>query len=385
MQTDNRPNVGPVVETHLGLEAVRTLRSEWEVLARRSLDRHPFSDPGWMLAWWHSFAEPDAVPFAVSVRHDGNLIGLGVFRVWTRKKGMYSGRVLSFWENPHSNRCGILLDRDTAALGAEAIVKALLSDSCPSWDLGEFGSLPTEGCATRALLEELEKNGLKLGRDSAETSPLMTLPATWEDALAGLSSSYRKTVRRKLNQAARLGLSIRLDEHADALESAWIASGRSWQHASGTGIGSTEELRDFYSKVAREAETSGSFQLVTLWDGERPIGFDYNLVDADTTYNLKGEFDADYRRMSPGLVITAHGIRASIERGSRRFDFLGVAEPHKMHWTATTQPHLRIRAARKGTPRSATLLLRYGLRDQLQARAPWLLRAKRALASRLAG
>jgi CelD/BcsL family acetyltransferase involved in cellulose biosynthesis len=55
------------------------------------------------------------------------------------------------------------------------------------------------------------------------------------------------------------------------------------------------------------------------------VGFDYN----DTMYLYNSAFDPDYRNLSVGLLSKVLCIKASIERGRRKWDFLKGGEPYK--------------------------------------------------------
>ncbi len=53
-------------------------------------------------------------------------------------------------------------------------------------------------------------------------------------------------------------------------------------------------------------------------------------------------------RLAPGLVLRAEVIRASIDEGLKRYDFLGGPDPYKLRWTEQLRPKSTLHVFRGG-------------------------------------
>jgi CelD/BcsL family acetyltransferase involved in cellulose biosynthesis len=162
-------------------------------------------------------------------------------------------------------------------------------------------------------------------------------------------------------------------------------SEKTWQHANGTGIGSTPAVRTFYTSIAAESGLRGQLEIALLREGGKPIAFELNLAAERTVYNLKLGFDPGRADLSPGLVLRDAVLRRAIDRGISKFDFLGMAEPYKLHWTDTVRAHGNLLIARKGLAARSRWWLKFVAKPWLTTHASWVIDAKRSLQRRLGG
>jgi CelD/BcsL family acetyltransferase involved in cellulose biosynthesis len=87
-------------------------------------------------------------------------------------------------------------------------------------------------------------------------------------------------------------------------------------------------------------------RLIVYWDGDLPIagavGFLDDLRSSFGLYMIG--FDEAYAKLSPGKGIVGRAIRAAIESGYRRFDFLRGDEPFKRNYAdeVTVTRHFRL-------------------------------------------
>jgi CelD/BcsL family acetyltransferase involved in cellulose biosynthesis len=162
--------------------------------------------------------------------------------------------------------------------------------------------------------------------------------------VAGLSGSFRSTLRRKVRAGEQAGLTTEMRRDAAALDEAFDVAREGWAHRQGTGIGSTPATRRFYRALAGRAERRGWLRIALLRDGGEAIGFEFNLMRGRDAYNLKLGYRDSRADLSPGVVLRARVMEAMIGEGARSFDLLGSAEAYKLHWTDRVVPHVRLRA-----------------------------------------
>ena len=93
----------------------------------------------------------------------------------------------------------------------------------------------------------------------------------------------------------------------------------------------TTQMESFFRSLAETMAEAGLLRLGILELNALPVamtmGFDYN----DTMYLYNSGYDPDYSYLSVGLLSKVLGIKESIQRGTRKFDFLKGGEPYKYH------------------------------------------------------
>jgi len=345
-----------VITERSGAEA---LQDEWGALLDDADTPSVFVTPEWSLAWWDAHGTGLEMHL-VTVRHGSRLAGVFplAYRVG-RGRGL-SRRLLQGWSNDYTDRFGPIVAGDTRE-AVEVAARYLVNDA-PPWDLLDLKPLTTGDPVTDWLANALGAVGVGVGTTGWWESPIVDLPGDPDTLRAGLSGSFRSTLRRKVKAADREGLTSEIREDAAALEEAFEVAGESWAHEQGTGIGSTPANQRFCRGLAAAAEKRGWLRIALLRDSEgSPIAFELNLVRSREAVNLKLGYRSSAGHLSPGLVLRGHVMDALIAEGSRTFDLLGSAEPYKLHWTGRTVPHVRLR----GFPPTAVGRMRHRYRHRL--------------------
>jgi len=99
----------------------------------------------------------------------------------------------------------------------------------------------------------------------------------------------------------------------------------------------------FYRSVARWADRRGWLRLAFLRVGGRAVAFDLHIEPGGATYVLKGGFDPEWARFSPGSALTYASLRrAFADRGLQSYEFVGTDDPYKLTWTAATRDRVRL-------------------------------------------
>jgi CelD/BcsL family acetyltransferase involved in cellulose biosynthesis len=103
---------------------------------------------------------------------------------------------------------------------------------------------------------------------------------------------------------------------------------------------------------------------------ERPIAFVLGLESDGRLYDVKGGFDPEFARFSPGLLVTHGMIDYAKRQGLLSYEFLGGEDSWKLEWTREVRKRRLFQAFAPGAA----------------GRAEWTLYAHgRPLAKRLLG
>jgi len=326
MHSTSRPDAGGA------LAPLLRLAPEWDALATRA-GAPPYLRPGWVAAWWHAFGEGQLEVRALR-RGERLAAVLPVARV---------GDALRSTANIHTPASEVLAEDEGAA--AE-LVATLFADKAPRVSIE---SLERSGAGLRACQRAAEAMGYRYVVRPWQHSPYLDIDGDWDAYEAQRSRGLLADVRRSRRRLARLGtLHVEVCDGSEDLEQhlaeAFAVEASGWKGLGRTAIRCHADTAAFYTDVARWAAARKLLRLYFLRLGRRSIAVYYALVERGTCHLLKGGYDAEFRRCSPGKVLMHEVIaRAFLERLAR-VDFHGDAEPYKLAWAGGVRDHLRFEA-----------------------------------------
>jgi CelD/BcsL family acetyltransferase involved in cellulose biosynthesis len=295
----------------------------------------PFLTAQWLAAWWRAFGTGDIACFALRDR-GGELRAAAC----CAEDG---GRLVGM-ANEHSGDWDGLARDDAdredlwaaiASLGHGAVVLPVMANA-----------------ATReAAAGALRGAGYVVSVTPVLDSPFLALPASWEDLSGGLSRQHRNQLGRKRRRLEREGRLVfrttsgERDLDAD-LRSFFAVEGSGWKSREGTAILSSPRTRAFYTDMAERFARQGWLRIHLLELDGTVIAADLGCTFAGGSFLMKTGFDERFAELSPGFVLQGETLRASIEEGSRSYDFLGGPDPYKMRWCSELHQRVTLRAFR---------------------------------------
>lgn len=236
---------------------------------------------------------------------------------------------------------GALLFEDAESL--KALLNAMAGENLAL----SFARL-TAGGVEEALLRDHTNGALTVLAGMGKTHTAI-LPSDFASLEAGMSTSAKTTLRRKLRKAEKVGtvcftsetpvpsacVSV-VDEFVRVEESGW--KGRN-----GTALASVPEQRTFYEIFARLASENGALRVNRMLIDGKTVAMAIDVVSAGRLYELKIAYDEDYRDCSPGLLLTHQTLKAAIAEGIGHHEFLGTAEDWQRHWPLEVREHVSAR------------------------------------------
>ena len=334
--------------------ALEKYTSNWERLA---LDR-PFHSWQWLSSWWETLGPPYRLLVLLVLDADEQVCGIAP---WCVETSLARGTVIRSLGSGKacSDYMGVLCEPSRGAAVAEAIAGWLDNPASRDqladfrWDLLELDGVAKSDAVIRRLTECLESTNCRAAVAQAERCWALELPEQWDTYLGTISSDYRRKLRN--------------------LDRKYIATGRAtWQLASSDAQREVflQSLIRLHTKRRESIGSSGCFshlgfdqflQLASarlldrgkLWltqteiDGE-PAANSICLQVGDTVYLYQCGFDPKFVKCNPGWIQNIFNLRAAIEGGYKRFDFLRGDEPYKKHLGASPVDTYRLRIASSG-------------------------------------
>jgi CelD/BcsL family acetyltransferase involved in cellulose biosynthesis len=232
-----------------------------------------------------------------------------------------------------SDYLDVIVRRGCEAEALEALARALDTDGV---SLRLDHVLPAS--ASVRLADTLAGRGWRALRLPGGCCPVISLTGhTWDSYLASLGSAHRANVRRRVRAAEReYRLAFeRIDadaERRDALAALVGFHEQRFRARGGSTAFRTPALRAFHEAATRSALARGWLRMYVLRLNDAPAAVMYGLsYDGRFAFYQHG-FDDRYERLSIGLVLMAHTIRAALDEGTHTFDMLWGTEPYKWLW-----------------------------------------------------
>ncbi|HKD38330.1 MAG TPA: GNAT family N-acetyltransferase, partial [Pirellulales bacterium] len=246
------------------------------------------------------------------------------------------------------------------------------------WDainlLGPEASDP----AIAALTKHFAVRGHSIHETPGTNCWSVELPPTWDEFLASVHSSRRAKIRQSLRKYLDNGkvvchVVVDPSEFDRRFETLIDLHQRRQRSLGRPGCFASKRFTKFHRDISRQFFALGKLCLMwTEMDG-RPIAASYSLVGGETVYYYQTGLDPDAKKVAPGWLSMIGSLRAAIESGCTRFDFLRGDESYKISWDAQPRPTTETRIVARTTSGS--------LRDALlQARArarSWIKRGVR--------
>jgi CelD/BcsL family acetyltransferase involved in cellulose biosynthesis len=362
--------------------SLMALRGEWDDLVRRCTAATPFQSHAWLAAWWRNYGVPGQLR-VVLVRHRGRLVGAAALR----RERRLSCTVLTPVGGALSDFGDIVLDDAVAGPAARAMAAALLRRR--DWQLLDFPETREGAMVSRALLA-----GWPGRHWQAPASLCLELPATpTEELVRDLPSHSRKTVRRRLNQIARLGIDVRpvaAGEADRAVADLLRLHALQWE---GRG-GNPEHRRPRFARHLRQAVramlASGEAELLEYRLGERLVASNLVVVGPDLAGGyLYGAEPGLRDQVDIATLLVTTTMPVAHRRGCSTMSMLRGAEPYKLRWRPREQTNRRVLLARPGSLRAwahtTGVRARHRAIRVAKERMPWLRKVRdtaRRLASR---
>ena len=299
--------------------SVAPIAGEWDELAKRT-GASPFLRPGWIDAWSRAFGGGSLEVLAL--RRNGELAG--ALAVQRRARGVYAPA------NWHTPEWGPVAADDDAA---RELFDAVFARHPP------YALLRFLGPGTAQALEAARAAGYSANARPLQQSPYIELGGGWDSLPQPRAKNVAKA-KQKLGDV-ELEWSERLD---GLLDDVLRLEGSGWKVELGTAIVSQPRLRSFYEEVMRWGDREGILRIAFLRIGDRRIAVEFGFQDERRFYNIKGGYDPEFKKHSPGLLIAHDLIKKCADQGLETFEYLGAAEPMKMEWTDRTRDVVSLEA-----------------------------------------
>jgi CelD/BcsL family acetyltransferase involved in cellulose biosynthesis len=294
----------------------------WNGLLERSKLPSVFLTWQWQRHWAQAFAPARPLHLLTVTDDDGSLIGLlPLYEEETTRLRLLGGVDVSDY-----------LDIIAAAGREEEVWQGLLQHRMAQpveWDLHAIRAASPTMSLVPALAPAY---GLQVTATVEERCPVLSLPDTWDEYLAGLSGKDRHELRRKMRKLEReLPGTVVRSHHTDE---GWDEALRVFLRLHrlskvGKARFMDEQMEQFFRDATRALAAAGWARLWFLDHEGAAVAAFLCLEYAGSVGLYNSGFDPAHARLAPGIVLLAHVIKDAIDRRIPIFDFLRGEESYK--------------------------------------------------------
>lgn len=319
---------------------------DWAELAQRDPAAHIFATPEWNRVWWEEFGAGRDI-FVLTMRSSGDLVAIvPLYREVAEGRSILKfvgGVELTDYLGPICS----LEDREPVAA---AMVDWLCSREV-RWDEFDAHNMPVPFGFADFLTAQAQKKGFEFTLDQEETSAVLLLPTDWEVYLEDLDSKERHELRRKRRRMERVHPDA-VVRHAtpETLERDLQTFFDMHRGAEGLkGHFMRPEIATFFARLARSFMPLGWMRLSLLEVNGTALSSTFGFEMRGTYYLYNSAYDPEARQVSPGLVLVSELVKAAIEAGIERFDFLRGPERYKYQLGGEAVPLHNVRILKSAT------------------------------------
>jgi CelD/BcsL family acetyltransferase involved in cellulose biosynthesis len=327
--------------------SLEDLATDWNQLLESSRSNSLFLTWEWIRTWWDVYAAGTLNVLTARTR-DGELVGIAPFRRSRRRlAGVWPAEVIEFIGSGGDvtpEYLDIIAAPAFEQAVADRFAKYLTDERLGAGiDLKPF-------VATSSHLSCLESHlGTTPGgpalRRHESTCPIMTLPATSAEFMAGQSHNYRKKMGEYLRRGERdLSMRVRISTTEAELrqdmatliqlhEQRWQGRSRAFR--------STKYV-EFHQRLALALRTRDAVRLFVLESESKPLAALYCFFYAQRYHYYQAGRDPGFDRYRLGLVILHKAIVRAIDEGAKAFDFLSGEEGYKFRWADHKRYNVRL-------------------------------------------
>ena len=326
------------------LEELRAIRAQWQDLEARQAEKLLSLSHAWHVAWWESFGINSELALGM-VSKGAELVAIVPLHKSSERVGGFQLETTSLLVNGYSPSGGFLLAPNLDSKTISEILRLVVVNN--PGDLIRLQKLPVNSAVAQQVMRGGSLQNF-VGIEQSLKTPVISLQGSWLSHLQTLSSSSRKTVRRKLKRFEKSD-ELRVQKfdisssNDPVLEDIVAVSAHSWKAESGSDLGNDSVGRKFLWRLIDELGSRRGVSAWVLFAGNKPIAFELLLHYGGVVYPIRADYDQSYTEVSPGSMLMALVLRYLLEADQdHTYDCCGDNYEYLRSWSKEIRSHIDI-------------------------------------------
>jgi len=293
------------------------VRRDWSNLVTADPAGTFFHTPGFLKLYWEEFGErPEHLLLAFGDVEGAQVGAVAFERVDTTLRFLGGTEVTDYMGPVGVPELGdVFAEELFAGLGRR-----------DDWAAADLRGLAEDRPWLKRLAEAAAAQGfaVEVTDDQNGVAPFLNVPGSYEEYLAGLPSKLRHEIKRKARRLeSEVGpYHVTVATDATLLEDIdlFVELHKSSEGPKGVFLQPGMEI--FFRRLGEAFLHRGIFNLTFIQANDMKMAGTIGFRFEGTYYLYNSAFDADWRHLSPGMVLVAEDIRTAIEGGCSAFDLL---------------------------------------------------------------
>jgi CelD/BcsL family acetyltransferase involved in cellulose biosynthesis len=292
----------------VGLAELEPIAAEWRELAAHAIEPNVFYEPAFALEASKVFGRDAGAVLVWSGTKPRRLLGFFPARIATRRFG-FGPAVLVGWTHSYAPLGTPLVDREAA----DPVIAAWLAHVADNHELPSLLLLPyltADGGFASALGTILRRAQMRSADFNYHCRAQLVPPGDRslyvEWALNAHKYKELRRLGRRLGDIGATLFTTRTEPSAVAagVEDFFDLEARGWKGRAGTAAASDGAIRRFVRSALIGLAGQGKASVDCFYLDGRPIAITIVLRSADAAWFWKIAYDEDFRRYSPGVILT---------------------------------------------------------------------------------
>jgi len=309
------------------------LQETWERALAECTRPDLFLTHEWFCSWWENLGEGHKL--CCMVLEDEDRGGVGIAPLMEKQ-----GTLVFLASHEVTDYCDFLFPQGREAEFHAAWMR-YVGRNLPDIGYIELINMRGSSLTLELLPKAAEESGFSWRREVGEEVPILKLPTSYAEYLAGLRRKDRHELRRKLRRTEALG-GVRQEvvsdpERIPTLLEEFIILHRA-VHPDKDRFWRKPGMSGFFQAVLTRLAGRGMAALSVLYAGETQIASLIEAYYGRTVYFYNVAYSPDHAAASPGYALFDQAIRRAIRTGRQTADFLRGRERYKSEFGAEPQP-----------------------------------------------
>ncbi len=344
-------------------EGLASLGSQWaELDAQQVQPLLPLSHL-WHLAWWDSFGANFKLALGAVLSNDKLVAIAPLYSTNVRERGLCLATT-ELASNGYSPFSDILLAPNLTTSRVDEVLELLVvNNPC---DVMRLRKLPADGIVAKRA-SQVDGLDLTIGVETSLKTPIISFAGDWQGYLKQLSSSTRKTLRRRLKFLdSRDELEVqqyKVQSSTDpVLDDVVAVSSRSWKVETKTDLANDQAGREFVWRLIDDLGLKNDVVVWVLHSNGQPVAFELLLHYGGIVYPIRADYDQAFASLSPGSVLMAHVLKNMFETGvAHTYDCCGDNYAYLRSLTKQTRQYIDVELFSPGLRPAMAYAMKYQL------------------------
>lgn len=316
------------------LQEFEKLRGVWDDLAANNDSYFPFLCFDWFKIWLANFLNREQL-LILLLYYEGTIVAIAPFLIKTVRLQGLSVKAIDLIGNIYSPfRYFLFHAKNKGNMEHHlSLIILFLRKNRRDWDLMMLNGIPEENGCFEVVKSAIRKTAVRYREVPCYGDwYLDDIEYTADQYFMNLPNKVRKDIlycKRRLQNMGSLNFKLIIDrESVDYYMNLYYeVYSRSWQQKEGIGP-------NFHRDLAHIASEKNWLRLGFLMFNDYPIASQFWISSHKSAFILKTIYDQDYKKYSPGKVLTMEMIRHVISSDNvKTIDYIHGDEPYKQDWT----------------------------------------------------